>query len=823
MVKQGLSSKNNIEKKTEKVIDNNQCEQTDEANNFISLLNLIVDPVVVVNEKGYFLLVNTAFENYTGLSRQEVVGTSFLKLTILAEKSKMLLVENLRKRHQGLPVEPYEISFSHRKTGAVGCVEVNAKKITYAGQPADLVIFRDITRRKSNELKLKEYAEKLEWLVDKKASEIIESETKLRSIFESSPDAIFVLDQNGTIIECNQVALKMAEYSSKTDILGENGFEFIEKRNREKILSSVQKQLAYEDTARNLEYTFLTKAGRKISCELSVSVIKDSSGKPVNTIVVTKDITQRKELEDNLRASEERFRAISTFASDAIVLLDKTDKILYWNQAAEKIFGYTKQEAVGKKLNKLVVPLKYRRSHLEVLAKVSGHKTKVSENSREVLALKKDGTEFPIELTISAFELKGAPRVLEIIRDVSERKKMEDALKQERDMLENITENIGAGLAIISKEYHILWANKFLKLINPDCEGKACYSKFNTLNSICPNCGVKKVFETGTSIDVHEYSNIDEKGNQFWVELVVTPIKDKAGTVIAALELAVNITEKKLLQNKLAEYSQELEKIVDERTAQLKQTQAKLVKSERLAAIGELAGMVGHDLRNPLTSIKGAAYLLRTKHSAMLDATGKDMLSTIDTSIDYSNKIINDLLEYSKDITLEPSETTPKALLKNALSLIGIPEKIKIKDSTEDTPIINVDTGKMSRIFVNLIKNAIDAMPDGGTLTITSRYKKGNLELVFEDTGVGMTKETLSKLWTPLFTTKAKGMGFGLPICKRIVKAHGGKISAESTAGKGTKFTVALPVNPKPSVTEEPLIFTNNLMQVAPQNARHMP
>jgi signal transduction histidine kinase len=269
------------------------------------------------------------------------------------------------------------------------------------------------------------------------------------------------------------------------------------------------------------------------------------------------------------------------------------------------------------------------------------------------------------------------------------------------------------------------------------------------------------------------------------------------------------------MEAKLSEYSQELEKQVEERTRQLQQTQAKLVKSERLAAIGELAGMVGHDLRNPLTSIKGAAYFLKAKYSKGLDATGKMMLATIDNSIDYSNKIINDLLDYSKDIKLELAGTTPKSLLKNTFALIKVPENIKIADETEDTPKFKADTGKMSRVFVNLIKNAFEAMPQGGTFTITSREAKGSVEIVFEDTGIGMSQETLNKLWTPLFTTKAKGMGFGLPICKRIVEAHGGRIFVESAAGIGTTFTVTLPVDPKPvTLTEETWVFNSPVESV---------
>ena len=804
---QNLGSKDshNITAKVDCKQDEKRCED----NKFTALLDLIVDPTVIVDEKGFLVIVNNAFETYTGLNSKDVIGTPFLNLPNVHPKSKAVLLENLKKRHMGLPVEPYEVVFTHHKTGEAGCCEVNAKRITHAGRFADLVVFRDVTQRKKNETQLKEYAEKLEWLVDKKAGEIIESEAKLRGTFESSPDAILVLDPNGVIVECNQAALTVFRYSLKTELIGKNGLELVEKGQREKIADIFQKLLVNEFMARDIEHTFLTKGGRKVFGEFSASIIKDSSGKHTSTVIVTKDISERKQLEDDLRSSEERFRAISTYASDAIVLLDKTDKILYWNLAAEKIFGYTKEEAVGKKLNQLTVPPKHHRAHLELLAKVLAHK-KVSEKSFEIPALKKDGTEFPIELTVSYFKLKDAHCVLEIVRDVSERKKMEDALKQERDMLEGITENIGAGLTIISKDYHIMWANNLLKQINRDVEGKLCYMTFEKRQSPCPDCGVTKVFDSNSKFDSHEYQFRGEDGQQYTAQLIVTPIKDKHGNVIAALELTVDVTEKKQLQNKLAEYSQKLEQLVEERTKQLNQTQSKLVKSERLAAIGELAGMVGHDLRNPLTSIKGAAYFLKTKYSSVLDATGKEMLSTMDDSINYSNKIINDLLDYSREMILELSESTPKKMLKTAFSLIEVPEKIEICDATLDTPIVNIDTGKMSRVFVNMIKNAADAMPKGGKLTITSREAKGNWEIIFEDTGDGMSQETLDKLWTPLFTTKAKGMGFGLAICKRVLEGHGGKITAESTIGKGTRFMLEVPINPK-TVAEETWICNPQL------------
>jgi len=219
--------------------------------------------------------------------------------------------------------------------------------------------------------------------------------------------------------------------------------------------------------------------------------------------------------------------------------------------------------------------------------------------------------------------------------------------------------------------------------------------------------------------------------------------------------------------------------------------------TQKLSAIEELSGMVGHDLRNPLQSITGATYYIKTKYSANMDQTGKEILRIIEDSVAYSNKIISDLLEYSRSINLELSETTPKNIINNSLPFIKIPSNITVIDRSENYPTFTVDITKMQRVFLNIITNALDAMPQGGTLTIESKQSKQEIIFVVKDTGLGISKAAMKNIWTPLFTTKAKGMGFGLSISKRLVEAHGGTIILESQEGKGTKITIKLPLNRK--------------------------
>lgn len=239
-----------------------------------------------------------------------------------------------------------------------------------------------------------------------------------------------------------------------------------------------------------------------------------------------------------------------------------------------------------------------------------------------------------------------------------------------------------------------------------------------------------------------------------------------------------------------------LEKKLDEANQNLKVMEEKLVRAERLAAIGELAGIIGHDLRNPLQGIRSAVYYLKA-HSSSQDEANREMLEEIDNCIDRSDKIIKDLVEYSQVINLELLATEPKLLVARSLAQVKAPVNVEVIDSTTSKPVLVVDSNCVERVFGGIVKNAYDAMPDGGKLAITCSESSGNVVFDFQDTGIGMDEETLAQMWTPLFTTKAKGMGLGLSICKRLIEAHNGTISAKSAVGIGTTISIALPMKPK--------------------------
>ena len=234
-----------------------------------------------------------------------------------------------------------------------------------------------------------------------------------------------------------------------------------------------------------------------------------------------------------------------------------------------------------------------------------------------------------------------------------------------------------------------------------------------------------------------------------------------------------------------------MERLVEERSKQLKD-------SERLAAIGATAGMVGHDIRNPLQAIISDVYLAKCdleKSSACAEKESVlENLSEIEKNVDYINKIVADLQDYSKVLKPVVKEIDLEALFNDVLLKNGIPEKICVAVTVDDqAKTIMADPDLLKRILTNLISNAVHAMPNVGKLDLHAFKEKGDTIITIQDTGVGIPDEVKPKLFTPLFTTRAQGQGFGLPVVKRITEALGGDVTFESQVGKGTKFTVRLP------------------------------
>ncbi len=249
------------------------------------------------------------------------------------------------------------------------------------------------------------------------------------------------------------------------------------------------------------------------------------------------------------------------------------------------------------------------------------------------------------------------------------------------------------------------------------------------------------------------------------------------------------------LEQSLQGYYAQLEDEVDSRTKDLEQVQEKLIRSERLAAVGELASGVGHELRNPLNVIRNCVYLLNMAVTEKGDEESLNTLKVLDKQVDIANKIVTDLLDFTRIKPPSLTKINLSNLINESLSWVTIPKNVTVTANLNGNSLqIKIDAEQISRVFTNIISNAIQAMNGKGELKIDTGVEDSLVWTRFTDTGCGIPEENLEKIFEPLFTTKPKGIGLGLAITKRLVEQNGGKIEVASQTGEGATFTVKLPL-----------------------------
>ena len=280
-------------------------------------------------------------------------------------------------------------------------------------------------------------------------------------------------------------------------------------------------------------------------------------------------------------------------------------------------------------------------------------------------------------------------------------------------------------------------------------------------------------------------------------KVTLRPYLNNSQELLSTSIVISDISEELRAKKQLESYSQELEKMVKEKTEELQEAQEEIKQKEQLVMLGQLAGSVSHELRNPLATISNAVYFLNMTLNDANDTT-KEYLQMMDEEINKTRKIISDLLDFSKTPVSKHAvrdKNNLAEIINEVLLVNPTPETIESQINIPlDLPSIWVDKYQINQVLTNLISNAYQAMPDGGKLEINSDSKNGQIILTVSDTGIGIPEENLSKIFEPLFTTRRSGIGLGLAITKILIEANDGTISVESREGHGTAFSITLPV-----------------------------
>ncbi|RMD94431.1 MAG: PAS domain-containing sensor histidine kinase [Calditrichaeota bacterium] len=465
-------------------------------------------------------------------------------------------------------------------------------------------------------------------------------------------------------------------------------------------------------------------------------------------------------------------------STDAILFTDLDGVIIDVNPAFTKIFGWSREEAIGKNTN----ILRSSKTSNEFYRQMWESIIKKGSWQGEIINRTKQGKEIPVFLSITPIYLEGEKiGYMGIEIDITEKKKIERQLLQEKRFTESIIETANSLIVGLNQKGEII-------IFNKKCEEVTGYKKEEILGKnwfeifLPERCrpDVNEVFEKITAGELKSYYEnpiLTKSGEERLIAWSNTPIWDEQQNIIGALGIGQDITEQKKLEQQV-------------------------FQAERFAIIGKMAAKVAHEIRNPLSSISLNAELLEDELISFKNCDteeARSLLKSIMAEVDRVAALTEDYLQFSRLPESHPVKGDLEDLITNQVKIMS-PEfkqkniRVEMQFKKRLTSV-KFDKVQMRRVFLNLFKNAIDAMPRGGDLKITTDVLNNHAIITVEDTGTGITPSEVKKIFQPFYTTKEFGTGLGLAIIQQIIHEHKGKIHCESQEGKGTKFVLELPMD----------------------------
>ncbi len=467
---------------------------------------------------------NDGFEKITGIRK-----------SVLGEKVTKVLPSEVVKNFLDVINKHWQIISS----GKSATFEYHAKTLekwfsitAYSPEEGFLAtIMEDITERKKVEESLRE------------------SEEKYRYLAKYAPAPIYEIDcKTLKITNLNECMSTLSGYSEQ-ELLSMSPFDLLDAESQKLFQEIIKRTFAGEKIDENVLFGIKTKQGTKLWATLTAKLTYKNN-EPDRAFVVAHDVTEKKKNQGLLEESEEKFRTLAE-ESPNMIFINKSGRIVYANRKCEETLGYTREELCSPEFNFLnLVSPEYRAIQA---SNFRTHMRGGEVSPLELPHITKDGKRIDVLLTTKVIKYGEETAVLGTAVDVTERLKKESELRQERDKLEAVTGTTGVGLSMIGPDFQVLWINQVLKDRVGNVESQKCHAVFHGRDSICPDCGVKKIFQDGASFDKREvcveYGNFGVE----WVEVTAVPLKNDKGQVVAALETGVSITERKKAELKLKE------------------------------------------------------------------------------------------------------------------------------------------------------------------------------------------------------------------------------------------------------------------------------
>jgi PAS domain S-box-containing protein len=616
----------------------------------------------------------------------------------------------------------------------------------------------------------------------KRAEEVIGGqEARIRLLLNSTAEGIYGVDAFGVCTFCNPACCRLLGYS-EADLLGRNIHDLIHHSHADgtpyaeeqcPILLAFQSGVETHDD----HDLFWRADGTPFAVEYWSHPIADN-GSMRGAVVAFFDITQRKQAEEALRTAWKNWLTTFDATADLMALLDTEGVIKQCNVAFATFCGREVHEVVGQACFQVV----HRASdHIPDCPFVRA-KTSLRREEMELPVAGKTYVVMVDPIVDDNGEFAGAVHTM---HDISERKRMEEALLAERNKFESIIAGMGDGVSIQDRDYTVLYQNEVHQGFVGNHLGATCYEAYEHKEEICTGCPVALAMADGKVHSVERTIDFPDGPRHF--EINASPLRDGTGTIVGGIELVRDATERK-------------------------RNEAQLIQAQKMEGIGHLAGGVAHDFNNVLSVVQGYADLLRMKRPE--DPLVIEYVAQIKQAVTRGSTITRQILALSRKEAMTVQTTDLNELVTALQKMLRrlVREDIDIQLKTADTPLlVSVDAGQIDQVLINLTTNACHAMPKGGTFRIETKgcaideaFIKAHgygcagphALITISDTGVGMTEAVRQRIFEPFFTTKevGKGTGLGLAMAYGIIRKHGGFINCYSEPDHGTVFRIYLPL-----------------------------